>query len=57
MAFLRFDPKTLSMDVLVGIEETYRPRKDVKELNKSVSSLRDSLNKFILDTWNESCKS
>ena len=51
MALLRFDGNKLHLDVLVGVEEEYKPTEKIQKLSKKVQNLKKKTNKFIKDTW------
>lgn len=40
MALLRFDPKTYSLSVQVGVLEKYNPDKEIKAINKQLEKLK-----------------
>lgn len=40
MAILRFDPRNLNLDIVVGALESYRPNKTTKEILDSVGKLK-----------------
>ena len=51
MALIRLDKNTLHLDVLVGVEEAYKPTKDIKKLNKDISEFKETTFKFIEDNF------
>jgi len=51
MAFIRLDPNSLALDVLVGIEESYKPTKEIKKFSKSVLALRADIHEYLQKTF------
>jgi hypothetical protein len=51
MAVIRFDSKTLAIDVLVGIEENYKPNKKIKDLVKKVNKLKEDTNSYLMEKY------
>lgn len=47
MAVLRFDVRTMNIDVIVGVLETYKPSKEIKALQKSLDSFKKDYSKFL----------
>lgn len=53
MALLKLDSKSLSLNLLVGVNEEYKPRKDIIDLSSKIDDLKTETNKFISDNWGE----
>ena len=51
MAFIRLNRDSLTVDVLVGIEESYKPTKIIKKFNKDVESLKGEVYKYLQDNF------
>ena len=49
--FVRFDRNTLNVDVLVGVEESYSPVKEVIDVRKKADDLKQKTERFIEDTF------
>lgn len=54
MAYIRLDSSSLHMDVLVGINEKYKPTKEIKAVVKQADALKEQTMKFLTDNWNSS---
>lgn len=51
MAVLRLNGNNLHLDIIIGTEESFSPREDIKELQKEVSKAKDELVCFLKDTF------
>lgn len=47
MALLRFDSKNLNLDILVGINETYRPTKKILNIHEKIKGLKEKLESYL----------
>lgn len=53
MALLKFNNKTLSLDLLVGIKEKYTPTKKILQVNDELELLKNNVGEFVKNTWGE----
>lgn len=51
--YLRFDHKSLSMDMLVGVREAYQPNEEAAKLYDRVEALRNKSNQFVKDNFGD----
>lgn len=51
MAVLRMNVQNLHVDVLVGVEETYKPTKEIKQFLKDVKKLKTDAKRFLEKNW------
>ena len=47
--FIQFDPKTMHIQIICGVDENYKPGKEVKEISVEVEELRTKMNKFMTE--------
>lgn len=51
MALIQLDPNSLSVEVRVGIEETYKPNKKIKDFYAGVKQLKDETFAFLKENF------
>lgn len=56
MAIIRFDSRSLHMDVIVGVLENYKPNKTIKEAHEKVEELRKETEKFLDENFGDASK-
>jgi hypothetical protein len=49
--FVRFDKKSLSLDILVGVAEEYKPKQELIDLYKQAQELKEKANVFLDTTF------
>jgi hypothetical protein len=51
MALLRLNSTNLNLDVLVGVSESYKPSREIKNLVKKVDALKEETKNFLKDNF------
>jgi hypothetical protein len=51
MALIHLDSKNLHIQVVCGIEESYKPTAEIKKLSKQVEDLKDKTYKYLEDKF------
>jgi hypothetical protein len=51
MAVIRLNSANLNIDVICGIEESYKPTAEIKKVNKQVEELKEKTYKYLEDKF------
>ena len=53
MAYIRLNEEHLSIDMIVGVEETYKPSRRIKMLNTKIKKIKKALLDFKAEHWGD----
>ena len=51
MALLKFDSKTLKMDLVVGVDEDFKPKPEIRELNDRIQIFKEETKDYVEKNW------